>query len=571
MANGRLAALNHQIGASGSTAQHQDSGIGPSIESTHSAPSSTASRTESVGSSRPSSSRSASTSSDMPSVSSEHEDRFGPYGPFGPTFALIPQAQNYEWGVIASDGSLVAKYASATVEADVHIKDSRPYAELWMGTHPSLPSLVIPPKQSGSIPPAGRFISLSSYLSQHTALQGKVVARRFRRPDGELPYLFKILSVAKALSIQAHPDKSLAERLHREKPKSYKDDNHKPEMAIALTSFRGFCGFRPLKEMATYLDAVPEFQRVVNAPSAFAAELAYKASDSAGTSEDEARDWVRGIFSRLMNAQATTYKSAVMDLAARYRAALQDGVELEVDKDLAGLLVTLNEQYPGDVGVLCAFVLNVVDLQPGQALFLGANEPHAYIKGDIVECMASSDNVVRAGLTPKERDTETLVSMLTYNSGSAERQLMSPSPYPPAEGSLSASAYEEVKADSHGLPDVPSLLYDPPIEEFCVIRTTLRSASGPQTWKEETQKPLDGPSVLIVTSGQGSFVSIPQPVSHSNGHASHNERPSDTMQPDSRRQFELERAGQLRPEKAQIPPGHGIDRPAKLLWDPDDS
>lgn len=325
------------------------------------------------------------------------------------------------------------------------------------------------------------------------------------------------------------------------------DDNHKPEMAIALTSFRGFCGFRPLKEMATFLSAVPEFQRVIDAPSGFSAELTNKSSDNAATSEDEARGWVRGIFSRLMQAPTATYKSAVTGLAARYRTALQKGGDLEVDKDLAGLVVTLNEQYPGDVGVLCAFVLNVVDLKPGQALFLGANEPHAYIQGDIVECMASSDNVVRAGLTPKERDTETLVKMLTYNSGSAERQLMAPTPFLPAESSASAAAYEKVSTDAHGLPNVPSLLYDPPIEEFCVVRTTLRSASGEDAWREERQRPLNGPSVLIVTSGQGSFDSDPRPLFPSNG-SSLRGRQTETDALESGatgRPFELERAGQV--------------------------
>lgn len=79
------------------------------------------------------------------------------------------------------------------------------------------------------------------------------------------------------------------------------------------------------------------------------------------------------------------------------------------------LVLSLEKQYPGDVGVLAAFFFNYVKLNPGEALYVGANEPHAYLSGDCIECMATSDNVVRAGLTPKYRDVETLCSMLTYN------------------------------------------------------------------------------------------------------------------------------------------------------------
>jgi mannose-6-phosphate isomerase len=79
------------------------------------------------------------------------------------------------------------------------------------------------------------------------------------------------------------------------------------------------------------------------------------------------------------------------------------------------LVLSLEKQYPGDVGVLSAFFMNYVKLSPGEALYVGANEPHAYLSGDCIECMATSDNVVRAGLTPKYRDVQTLCSMLTYN------------------------------------------------------------------------------------------------------------------------------------------------------------
>lgn len=128
---------------------------------------------------------------------------------------LVPAVQNYAWGITpAAADSVVARMhaysSSATVDA------TRPYAELWIGTHPNGPAVL---RHDTSI-------SLSEFLGKQ------------RSPDAEgpsLPYLLKILSVAKPLSIQAHPDKELAKKLHAENPAAYKDDNHKPEMCVALT------------------------------------------------------------------------------------------------------------------------------------------------------------------------------------------------------------------------------------------------------------------------------------------------------------------------------------------------
>lgn len=88
------------------------------------------------------------------------------------------------------------------------------------------------------------------------------------------------------------------------------------------------------------------------------------------------------------------------------------------------LVLSLEKQYPEDVGVLSAFFFNYIKLSPGEALYIGANEPHAYLSGECIECMATSDNVVRAGLTPKYRDVQTLCSMLTYKQVSYRSETM---------------------------------------------------------------------------------------------------------------------------------------------------
>ncbi|PWN30482.1 mannose-6-phosphate isomerase [Jaminaea rosea] len=472
-------------------------------------------------------------------------EQYGPAGPFGAVFQIIPGVQNYDWGIEGKKGSLVAVYGEATEQLGMKIEDDKPYAELWMGTHPTLPSTIVPPPNCPRPPPSGTFISLSSYLNRHSSLLGDKVVKKYgdgltrnggvdgpdgkKKDQGALPFLFKILSAGKALSIQAHPDKDLAKRLHAEKPKSYKDDNHKPEMAIALTPFRGFCGFRPLGEIVHFLSVVPEFHALVDPSDAFLSEVEYASKPTSGTTEQETKQWLRKIFEPLMKAKMTDVKKRTMGIAQRYASALASGSakDLEVDESLAKLVCTLNEQFPGDVGVFCSFVLNVVRMQPGQAMFLKANEPHAYIEGNIVECMAASDNVVRAGLTPKERDVDVLVDMLTYSSGGPDKQLMKPRPWLPAKGSKTREAYgvaAEGKEDDdeaiaavelpldvaspsaakrdEPLASLPSLLYDPPIDEFSVAVTRLRPGQA------EKQRAVQGPSLLILTAGKGKLRTV---------------------------------------------------------------
>ncbi|KAK6196407.1 hypothetical protein SNE40_001639 [Patella caerulea] len=155
-------------------------------------------------------------------------------------FLLKCGVQQYAWGKIGSD-SEVAKL-SKNSNPDFNLKEDAPYAELWMGTHPNCPSYVdIPGKEE---------IKLEDWIKDHRDKLGSEVNTYF---DGKLPFLFKVLSVKTSLSIQAHPNKVHAEQLHATRPDVYKDPNHKPEMAIALTPFQGLCGFRMIKEIAHYV------------------------------------------------------------------------------------------------------------------------------------------------------------------------------------------------------------------------------------------------------------------------------------------------------------------------------
>uniref|UniRef100_A0A0D6R288 mannose-6-phosphate isomerase n=1 Tax=Araucaria cunninghamii TaxID=56994 RepID=A0A0D6R288_ARACU len=142
--------------------------------------------------------------------------------------------QNYEWGKHGSAGEVGRLYSLVSKSP---AEEDKPYAELWMGTHDSGHSLVVLEGEDR--------MPLRSWLEEHPEALGDKVVERW---GIDLPFLFKVLSVAKALSIQAHPDKDLARLLHTAHPKVYKDSNHKPEMALALTEFEALCGFVSAQE-----------------------------------------------------------------------------------------------------------------------------------------------------------------------------------------------------------------------------------------------------------------------------------------------------------------------------------
>ncbi|KAJ3174495.1 Mannose-6-phosphate isomerase [Irineochytrium annulatum] len=375
---------------------------------------------------------------------------------------LKVSAQSYAWGK-QGKSSKVAQLAAA--DPDFNVDESKTYAELWMGTHPNGPSSLFNDPSK----------SLKSILTE------KGLTRSIHeRYAGDIPFLFKVLSINVALSIQAHPDKALAQRLFKEHPNIYKDPNHKPEMAVALTPFEAFIGFRPLSEIASHLEKYPEFAALFTAG---VKENFIKAAK--GGSDDAAKKAaLKALFKELMECPASKIESGLSSLVGRLKG--KQHAQGTIDE----LVCRLDSQFPKDVGTYCAFLLNYVKLQPGDGIFLAANEPHAYLSGDLIECMAASDNVVRSGLTPKFKDVPTLVSMLTYAHGPADAQI------------LRGDAFQSL---TH------SKLYDPPIDEFSILRTDLPAGA-----KEEV-KGLDGPSIVVVTGGKGTFGAGGKPVEAAEG------------------------------------------------------
>lgn len=358
--------------------------------------------------------------------------------------------QHYEWGRHGSASEVGRLYSLIT---ESPIIEDKPYAELWMGTHDSGSSLVI--LQGGDQVP------LKRWLEEHPEALGHKVVERW---GTDLPFLFKVLSVGKALSIQAHPDKDLARLLHEAQPKNYKDSNHKPEMALALTEFEALCGFVSTQELKDVLQTVPEIESILGEAGAQAlmdVEL-HKQIDS------PEKNPLRSAFTQLMALN----KEAVAEALSKIKKRLNEENQKRTLTPKEQLVLRLEKQYPDDVGVLSAFFFNYIKLAPGEALYLDANEPHAYLYGECVECMATSDNVVRAGLTPKYRDVETLCSMLTYKQGLPEI----------LEG-MPLNAFTS--------------RYSPPFYEFEVDRCILPS-SGTVTFPS-----VPGPSIFLVLYGKG--------------------------------------------------------------------
>lgn len=370
---------------------------------------------------------------------------------------IIGVPQNYAWGKVGST-SAVARY-EALNNPDDTIDESKPYAELWMGTHPKAPATF-------KAAPHGQLLSLietspSKYL-------GSSVVAKFG--DSGLPFLFKVLSINDVLSIQAHPDKKLGAQLHASDPAHYPDSNHKPEMAIAITDFEAFCGFKPLEEIDDLLQKIPEFHELIG--DKVAAEFHAGVNDATVSAANK-KLLLKSVFSQLMNADEKT----VAVYAGKMVSRIDSDPEL-FGADLADLIPRLNKQFPGDVGLFGGcLMLNHCFLKSGEAMFMQALAPHAYIYGDIMECMATSDNVIRAGFTPKFKDVNTLVSCLTYATDPVAEQKLKPAAFPRGTG------------------EAKFALYDPPIDEFSVlqIKCTGNAHIGA----------IDGPSIMIVTDGKG--------------------------------------------------------------------
>ena len=263
--------------------------------------------------------------------------------------------------------SAAARFAAAT-PSDFSIQEEKPYAELWMGTHPSNPSKDLQTQRT-----------LLDLVQDNEALMSKEISEKYQK---KLPFLFKVLSVNKALSIQAHPNKKLAEKLHQKDSKNYPDDNHKPEMALAITPFDGLCGFRPLNEISHFLDNVPSLKSLVGEDKAAQFQKAIKGQE---TTEDESKTALQAAFTSLMESKPEDIEKQAKILIQQAKDEgdkfAGNGGPSNSGKELADLMLRLDSQFPNDIGIFVSFFLNYVKLEVGEAMFLKADDIHAYLSG----------------------------------------------------------------------------------------------------------------------------------------------------------------------------------------------
>lgn len=296
-------------------------------------------------------------------------------------YRLKTRIQNYPWGTQNSE-AFIPRLLGFEPEAD------KSYAEMWMGVHPNGPSSILDLERGA--------VDLSEWLSEQPS--ERLSLDSCKAAYG-LPYLLKVLSAAEALSIQAHPSKQQAEALHKADPEHYPDDNHKPEIAIALDHLDALVGFISKEELTRLLQDIPEINDLI---------------DSKTFVEVDVEGAVEAIFTVLGD-----------DPDAVGRTTEQLYTRLSQKPDLDETENLFMEQYrkrgSDDVGLIFLFMLKRVHLSEGEAIFLPPGVPHAYLKGNIIECMANSDNVVRLGLTNKFCDAAALKEIIVCAGGTDHR------------------------------------------------------------------------------------------------------------------------------------------------------
>lgn len=309
-------------------------------------------------------------------------------------FKISTVVKNYPWGRLL-DEALVAKLSGATD------RNTR-YAELWVGAHPNSPSVMIDSQHAVHLEasarkdqiPGGVTVRESSASNKSNrdlpqlikAAPNEMLGEHCMELFGEqLPFLLKILSIQQPLSIQLHPDPQLARELHQRDPINYPDKNHKPEIAIALSPVTLLHNVRDFTDSARLLQRFPlAFKRLITEGSVDPRLSLIKSVLSLNTEEnnrllEDAKQVIRGL------------------------------VEPE-EEDL--WFLRAERLFPRDRGLWFFYILRLLHIKPGEAIFTGAGCLHAYLHGELIECMASSDNTIRVGLTGKFIDEQSLLRAL---------------------------------------------------------------------------------------------------------------------------------------------------------------
>ena len=292
-------------------------------------------------------------------------------------YRIEGQVQNYDWGGESFIPNLISE----------KIEENTPYAEYWLGAHLKAPSKVITEKGS---------VSLELFLNQNPIEKlGEAVASTF----GKLPYLFKVLDVKEMLSIQVHPSIEAAKigyKKENEKGipltasnRNFKDENHKPEIMVALTDFWLLHGFLEREELIKNIKETPELSFLLNI---------------------FLEDGYLGLYKKVMEYSQEEVNKVLQPLVDRILPKyLKNELEKSSPAFWAAKSLTNKDSKNIDKGIFSIYFFNILNLSRGEAVFQDAGVPHAYLEGVNMELMANSDNVLRAGLTSKHIDVVELI------------------------------------------------------------------------------------------------------------------------------------------------------------------
>ena len=297
-------------------------------------------------------------------------------------FKLKGKIQPYAWGGSAYLPKLLG----------LDNPDNKPFAEYWLGAHDNAPAEL----------EGGEPAKLNEYIGRRPEeTLGAAVAGRF----GRLPYLLKILDVKDMLSIQVHPSKKNAEVEYAAENakgialtaghRNYKDDNHKPELMLALSEFWLLHGFKPEEDLMRVLASVSELRFLQPVYST---------------------EGYKGLYKTVMEMPQEEVNKVLQPLLERIIPLYKANSLRKQDEDFwaARAALTYNEANKIDRGIFSIYFFNLLNVHPGEAVFQDAGLPHAYLEGQNVEIMANSDNVLRGGLTPKHVDVPELLKHIRF-------------------------------------------------------------------------------------------------------------------------------------------------------------
>lgn len=388
-------------------------------------------------------------------------------------FRLTNTLQRYAWGSPTAIPELLGT-----------VPDGEPVAEMWLGAHPLAPSLTTAVAGAAARDEAVTVDLATLVRSSPDAMLGRAVVEAY---GPRLPFLLKVLAAESSLSLQVHPHPHVARAGFRRETsagvpldapsRNYKDDQHKPEMILALTPFEGLCGFRRPARTLALLDGLE-------------GEFVSRMREALRASPDA--EGVRGAFEIALSARDVDCGDDLALTVASVRARVDAGLSTSrADQTV----LDLDGWFPGDPGALVSIMLNRVSLAPGEAVFLAAGEVHAYLTGVGVEVMASSDNVLRAGLTTKRVDVDELMSCASY------------APRPPQRPVL--------RAEPGGL-----TAYRAPVPEFSLLfgavsGSALVTHDGPRiVLCLDGRLTLSGPLGPVTTLDRGESVFVPHDAGH---------------------------------------------------------